>query len=274
MFEYTFFRNALIAVAIISVVCAVIGTYIVTRRMVFISGGITHTCFGGLGLGYFLGIEPALTALLFAIGGAFGAKHLERRTRSDSAIGVMWAVGMALGVLFVFLTPGYVPELSTFLFGNVLTVSTADLWVFGAFCAGVCILYTVAWRLILCVSFDADFARTRRLPVTITETVMTVVVSIAIVLSIRLAGIMLLMSLVTLPQIIAELFTHRYRPLIFLAACVSLAGCVGGLIIAFYIDVPASACIVLLLVLLYAISIPVGRMTRKGMATGKSQLGR
>lgn len=252
MLEYAFFRNALAAVAIISVVCAVVGTYIVTRRMVFISGGITHTCFGGLGLGYFLGIEPMVTALAFAVAGAFGAKRLQRRTRSDSAIGVMWAVGMALGVLFVFLTPGYVPELSTFLFGNVLTVSTTDLWVFGAFAAGVCVLYAVAWRLILCVSFDADFARTRRLPVAVTETVMTLVVSVAIVLSIRLVGIILLMSLVTLPQITAELFTHRYRPLMLLSAIISLTGCVGGLVVAFYINVPASACIVLLLTILYA----------------------
>lgn len=230
--------------------------------MVFISGGITHTCFGGLGLGYFLGIEPMMTALAFAVAGAFGAKHLERRTRSDSAIGVMWAVGMALGVLFVYLTPGYVPELGTFLFGNVLTVTTTDLWVFGAFAVGVCVLYAVSWRLILCVSFDADFARTRRLPVALTETVMTLVVSVAIVLSIRLVGIILLMSLVTLPQITAELLTHRYRRLIILSALISLIGCMGGLIIAFYINVPASACIVLLLTLLYALTLLARRMLR------------
>lgn len=255
MLEYTFFRNALIAVALISVVCAIIGTYIVTRRMVFISGGITHTSFGGLGLGYFFGIEPTITALAFAVAGAFGAKHLERRTRSDSAIGVMWAIGMALGVLFVFLTPGYVPELSTFLFGNVLTVSSTDLWVFAAFTVVLGVLYFMAWRLILCVSFDADFARTRRLPVALTETVMTLLVSVAIVLSIRLVGIMLLMSLVTLPQITAELLTHRYRALMVISAIFSLLGCVGGLIIAYYIDVPASACIVLLQALIYGLTL-------------------
>lgn len=135
--DYAFFRQALAGVFLISICAAMIGTYIISRRLVAISGGITHACFGGLGLGYFLGINPVIMAGVFAIGSSVGVEWLSRRMslREDSAIAVVWALGMALGVLFVFLTPGYVPELNSFLFGNILTVSTADLAAFAIFTA-------------------------------------------------------------------------------------------------------------------------------------------
>ncbi len=137
LFEYQFFINALIGVLLISAAAAMIGTYIVTRRLVAISGGVTHACFGGLGLGCFLGVNPMLTAGIFAVASALGVEWLSDRhkVREDSAIAVVWAVGMAVGVVFVFLTPGFVPELNSFLFGNILTISTTDLWIFAAYLA-------------------------------------------------------------------------------------------------------------------------------------------
>ena len=210
MLEYPFFQNALLGVSIISVAAAIIGTYIVTRRMVFISGGITHTCFGGLGLGYYLGISPLAMAALFAIGGALGVDALSRsRVRQDTAIAVVWAVGMALGILFIFLTPGYVPELNTFLFGNVLTVSPADLAVFGVFALILLAVFLLFGRTIVAVSFDEDFARIKRLPVRFVNLMMTVLTAICIVLTIRMIGVMLLMSMMSLPQMSAETFTRR-----------------------------------------------------------------
>lgn len=252
IFEYQFFTNALIAVTILSAATAAIGTYVVTRRMVFIAGGITHASFGGLGLGYYLGIPPAVGAAAFAIGGSLGAGWLSRRMRSDSAIAVMWAVGMALGILFIFMSEGYVPELNTFLFGNVLTVSRSDLWIFGGFTAAALAFMLTFRRLVVTVSFDKAFARTRNLPARSVSLIMTVVVAVAIVLSIRLIGIMLLMSLLSLPQITAERLTRRYGPLMLLSGVFSLAGCLGGLFLAWVADVPASAFIVLILALLYA----------------------
>ncbi|MDE6812655.1 MAG: metal ABC transporter permease, partial [Duncaniella sp.] len=135
LFNYDFFRNAFIGIFLLSVASAVIGTYIVTRRLVSISGGVTHACFGGLGLGYFLGWNPVVMAAVFAIGSSLGVQWMSRRhrVREDSAIAVIWALGMALGTLFMFLTPGYVPELNAFLFGNVLTITRGDLWSFGIF---------------------------------------------------------------------------------------------------------------------------------------------
>ena len=132
LLQYSFFTNALLGILLISVASAFIGTYIITRRLVSMSGGITHACFGGLGLGYYLGINPVIMASVFAIAASAGVEWIsdKYRVREDSAIAVMWALGMAVGVLFIFLTPGYVPELNSFLFGNILTISQYDLLAF------------------------------------------------------------------------------------------------------------------------------------------------
>lgn len=255
IFFYTFFQHALAGVLLISIVSAIIGTYIVTRRMVFISGGITHACFGGLGLGYYLGISPIATAALFAIGGALGVDRLAQgRVRRDSAIAVIWASGMALGVFFIFMTDGYVPELNTFLFGNVLTVTTTDIIVYSIFTAILLLFYIVFFRIIVAVSFDADFAKTRYLHVRFTETCMSILVAVAIVLTIRMIGIMLLISLFSLPQMTAENFTRNYLRLILLSLLFSSIGCVGGLLTAYFISVPASATIIILMLLFYGLS--------------------
>lgn len=248
---YTFFLYALLALVLLSVAMSLLGTYIVTRRQVFIAGGITHTCFGGLGLGYWLGFPPSAGAVAFALIGAWGAKRLSRTTRSDSAIATIWAVGMALGILFVFLAEGNAPELNTFLFGNVLTVAPLDLWLLLGFTLLLCLVFLFFRRVIVAVSFDEAFARTRALPAGAVDLVMTLLVAVGIVLGIRLIGIMLLMSLVSLPQITAERFTRSYGAMTLLSAGVSLLGCVGGLVAAWYLAVPASACIVLLLALFY-----------------------
>ncbi len=256
LFEYSFFRNALAGVALISVACAVIGVYVVTRRMVFIAGGITHTCFGGLGLGYFMGWSPIATAAAFAVAGGLGVDAMARwRVRQDSAIAVVWALGMALGILFVFLTPGYVPELNSFLFGNVLNITRADLWLFAGFSAVAVAVYLLIGKTIVAVSFDEDFARTRHLPVRFINTLMMILVAVGIVLTIKMIGVMLLMSLLSLPQLVAERLTRSYFKMIFISGIVYHAGCIGGLWLSVIIDVPASAVIVILLALFYGLSL-------------------
>ncbi len=254
--SYPFFQNALIGLIIISVASALIGTYIVTRRMVFISGGITHACFGGLGLGYFFGINPIFMAAIFAIGSSLGVEWLSERchVRKDSAIAVIWALGMAIGIMFIFMTDGYVPDLNSFLFGNVLTITRSDLWIFGGFTLLLIVFFTLFHRTIIAVSFDPDFARTRRLPVTLINYIMTVFVAVTIVLTIRLIGIMLLMSLMSLPQMIAENMTLRYVGMIKISVLAAVICSIGGLFISYGLGFPASASIVLLLVVSYALT--------------------
>ncbi len=203
-------------------------------------------------------------ATVFAVSGSLGADWLSRRrVREDTAVGVVWALGMALGVLFIFLTPGYAPELNTFLFGNVLTITPTDLWLFTALVVVLIAGWIAFRRQIIAISFDVDFARTRHLPVRTVETVMTVLVAVTIVLTIRMIGIMLLMSLMTLPQITAELVARRYSSLQLLAAVLSVAGGIGGLLLAYVISVPASAAIVLLLVAFYAVGSVIKIIIRK-----------
>lgn len=254
--QYDFFRNALIGVMLISIASAIIGTYIVTRRLVAISGGITHACFGGLGLGYYLGISPVFTAAVFAVGASAAVEWLSasHRIRHDSAIAVVWALGMALGICFVFMTPGYVPELNTFLFGNVLTITTSDIWAFAIFTVVLAVFMIAFYRQIVTCAFDRDFARVIHLPVRFITYSMTVLVAVCIVLTIRLVGVMLLMSMVALPQIIAEIYCHRFKTIMFASIGISMTGCVTGLFISAVIDVPCSAIMVLTMLSIYVVA--------------------
>ncbi|MCC8112405.1 MAG: metal ABC transporter permease [Bacteroidales bacterium] len=253
--EYEFFRNALWGVLIISVSAAMIGTYIITRRLVAISGGITHACFGGLGLGYFLGISPVLMAAVFAVASSIGVEWMSSRfrVREDSAIAVVWAIGMAIGVLFVFLTPGYVPELNSFLFGNILTITRSDIWVFAAFAAVLIIFFALFYQKILACAFDRDFARVIHLPERLINYTMTVLVAVCIVLTIRLVGVMLLMSMLSLPMMSAEIYFRRFKTMMIASVIISLVCCVAGLFIGAMVDVPCSAIIVIIMVIVFTI---------------------
>ncbi len=256
LFHYDFFLNALIAVVLLSISSAIIGTYIVSRRLVSISGGVTHACFGGLGLGYFLGISPVAMAAVFAIGSSLGVQWMaaRHRVREDSAIAVIWAIGMAVGTLFIFLTPGYVPELNSFLFGNILTITRSDLWAFFLFTAVLIIFMSLRYRQIVICAFDADFARVRHLPVTFISTAMTVLVAVCIVLTIRLVGVMLPMSMLSLPQMTAEAFVRRFSSIMWLSIAISLLCSLSGLLLATVINVPCSALIVLTMASVYIIA--------------------
>lgn len=253
IFYYDFFQNALAGLLIISVASAIIGTYIVTRRMVSISGGVTHACFGGLGLGYFLGISPVLTAAVFAVGASGAVEWMSSRhkVREDSAVAVVWALGMAIGILFLFLTPGYVPELQSFLFGNVLTITSSDLWMFGIFTAVLILFMSVFFKEIVACAFDRDFARVVHMPVRFITYSMTVLVAVCIVLTIKLVGVMLLMSMLVMPQIIAEIFCRRFKTLMIFSVAASAICCVAGLMLSAMINVPCSAIIVMVMVVAY-----------------------
>ena len=254
--NYTFFQHALLGVVFVSLATAIIGTYVVARRMVFITGGITHASFGGLGLGFYAGWNPVVTAAVFAIASALGVEMLTTRehVREDTAIGVVWALGMALGTIFIFLTPGYVPELTTFLFGNILTITRVDLIAFAIFLVVLLVLFLLFYRPIVACAFDRDFASTHGIPVRAINLMMTVLTSVCIVLTIRLIGIMMLMSLLTVPQMIAELHVKRFVPMMVLSGIVSLVCSVAGLILSAMISVPVSASIVLILIIIYIIN--------------------
>ncbi|MCM1222518.1 MAG: metal ABC transporter permease [Lachnospiraceae bacterium] len=253
--QYEFFRNALLGVLIISVSAAMIGTYIITRRLVAISGGVTHACFGGLGFGYYLGFNPVAMAAVFAIASSVGVEWMSSRfrVREDSAIAVVWAIGMAIGVIFVFLTPGYVPELNSFLFGNILTINQSDILAFGIFTAALILFFAIFYKQIVMCAFDRDFSQVIGLPVRFINYAMTVFVAICIVLTIRLVGVMLLMSMLSLPMMAAEVYFRRFGPMMAASVAISLVCCVAGLWAGALADVPCSAIIVVIMVGVFAL---------------------
>ena len=253
LFNYGFFRNAFLSALLMSVACGIIGTYIVSRRMVFISGGITHASFGGVGLGYFLGIPPLAGAAICAVFAALITENLTRRKilRNDSIIAIMWSLGMALGIIFVYLTPGYAPNLMSFLFGSIITVNSTDLWLMFTLSLVVTIFFRILYKPILYISFDEQFARTRGIPVMLLNYILIILVALTIVLSIRIAGIILVLSVLTIPQNIANLFTNRFGSIMIASVIIGFTGSFMGLLISYYLDIPSGATIIFTLVVLY-----------------------
>src|SRR6056297_875859 len=167
IFEYKFLINSLWAAFFASITCGITGTYIVSNRIVFLSGGITHSSFGGIGIAYFLGWNPILGAALFSVLSALGIEYFTEKgkVRNDSVIGIWWSLGMALGIIFIYITPGYAPNLMTYLFGSILTVSTTDLVFMGMLAAVIILFFLYFYRTILFISFDESYARVFGLPV-------------------------------------------------------------------------------------------------------------
>jgi len=255
LFDFGFFRNAFLAAFIASVTCGIIGTYIVSRRIVFISGGITHASFGGIGMGYYFGFDPIGGAIAFGILSALGIEFFTKRAdlREDSAIAMLWSLGMALGVIFIFLTPGYAPNLMSYLFGNILTVSKSELIFLLLLAVFIIGFFLIFYRMIIFVSFDEEFALTNNAPVRLFNALLISLVALTIVLNIRVVGIILVMSLLTIPQAIANLFTKRFDIMMIFSIAFGFLGSIIGLTLSYIYDIPSGAAIIFTLVVLYGL---------------------
>ena len=253
--EYTFFQNAVLGCLLASVLCGIVGTYIVTRRLVFISGGITHASFGGIGMGVWLGVNPILAAMLFAVASACGVQWMSSRgrVREDSAIALFWTFGMSVGIICCFLTPGFMPDLPSYLFGSVLTVSGGDLVLLSVVTLAVVALFATMGRTLVGVSFDPVFARSRRLPVEKIEYLMMIIIAVTIVSTLRLVGVVLAISLLTVPQMTANLFTYSYRRMVALSILFGMAYCLAGLFVSYWLNVPSGASIIFVSILGYVV---------------------
>ncbi|MDX9855000.1 MAG: metal ABC transporter permease [Tenuifilaceae bacterium] len=254
--EYQFLQNALWASVLVSIAAGIVGSYITSRRMVFLSGGITHASFGGIGIAYYFGINPVMGALVFAILSAFGIEALANRkmVREDSAIGILWAFGMAIGIIFVFLTPGYAPNLMNFLFGSILTVTQSDLLMLLALDVILIALFWLFINPILFISFDPEFAQTQKVPVKVVQYILTALMAAAIVLSIRVVGIILLISLFSIPPATANFFTKTFKGMIRWSIAISLIGTFVGLLASYRVNIPSGAAIIVVFVVMFALA--------------------
>lgn len=253
--QYTFIQHALIGSLLASIACGLVGTYIVTRRLVFISGGLTHASFGGIGLGLYTGIPPILAAAAFAVLSAFGVEWLSKRKemREDSAIAVFWALGMAVGVMFTFLSPGFAPDLSAYLFGNILTITQGDLLLLGCVAGVLVAFFTLFRHPIVYVAFDREFARSQGLRVQLLEYVLMMFIALTIVACLRMVGIVLVISLLTIPQMTANLFSQRFAGIVWLSIGIGYLSCLGGLYLSFRENIPSGASIIFFSIVIYAV---------------------
>ncbi len=251
--EYDYLRNAFISCVLTGVICGLVGTYVVSRRIVFLSGGITHASFGGLGMALFFNTNPLIGALTFAIGSSLGIEWASQRgqIREDSAIGMLWSIGMAIGALFMALRPGYTSgELSSYLFGSIVTVTNSDVVLLSIFTL-VILVATALWlRPIMYVAFDRQFASSQGINTKLVSYMMAAVIAITIVLCIRVMGIVLLISMLTMPVIIANSFSKSFSRIPFIAMIVGLVANVAGLYASFMYELPPGVTIISALTIL------------------------
>lgn len=253
LFQYDFFFNTVLAAVFSSIAVGIIGTYIVSRRMVFISGGITHASFGGIGMAYYFGLNPVFGAAVFAVLSAIGIDAFANKKimRHDSLIGLWWSAGMALGIVFIYLTPGYTPNLMTYLFGSILTVTILDIYLLAALAFVVVVYFGLFHKSIMYIAFDSEYAQTHRVPVKVFSLVTSALVALTIVFTIKVAGIILVISLLTVPQTIVNMFTHNYKNIMLFSIVISFVGVFAGLVLSFLIDIPSGATIIFSLLILF-----------------------
>lgn len=249
--SYDFVQNALLAGILISIAAGIIGSLVVVNRITFLAGGIAHSSYGGIGLAIFLGLPVLLGATLFAVLSAIFIAFitLNNRTRIDSVIGMMWAFGMAIGIVFVDLTPGYNVDLMSYLFGSIIAVSTEDIWYMVSLDVIIIALVSFFYKQILAVSYDSEFAKLRGISVKFFYTLILILASLCVVAAIRVVGLILVIALLTIPTYLAEIFVSRLSSMMIVSALFAVFFTISGLVISYFYDISSGASIIIVGVL-------------------------
>jgi zinc transport system permease protein len=257
----SFLQTALIAGLLASIGCGVAGTFVVIKRIAFLAGGIAHSVLGGMGAALYYGFDPLAGALVAAVVSALliGWVRLAWRTQEDTLIGALWAIGMAVGVLFIAKTPGYASDLMSYLFGNILLVSERDLWIMLALDVLLLLLVGLFFRQFLAVSFDEEHARLRGVPVALFYLLLLVLVAVTVVVLIQVVGLILVIALLTLPAAIAGHYVHSVGRMMLLATLLGSAFTTSGLALSYAPDLPAGPTMVLLAGAVYVVSAVLSR---------------
>ncbi|MDD2521851.1 MAG: metal ABC transporter permease [Anaerolineaceae bacterium] len=262
IFSYEFMRNALIASFWISLAAGVIGALVVLNRIVSISGGIAHAAYGGVGIAYYFGQDPMIGALLFSTVSALimGAAQRKSKSGADTLIGVMWSIGMAIGIIFISLTRGYKANLMSYLFGSILAVSGSDLRLMTLVAALVLGFVIFNYRNLLAISYDETFSTVRNLPVTLLYLTMLVLVGLTVVVAMRMVGLILVIALLSIPPAIALYHFKDVRAIMLISVVLSFLFCFFGLVISFQTNIQAGPVIILLASVAFLLSSLVRRL--------------
>jgi zinc transport system permease protein len=259
LLQFEFMQNALLAGLLISLACGVIGVFVVVKRIVFISGGIAHAAYGGIGIGYFLGINPVLGAIVFSLLSALGMGAVQRKTaeRADTIIGAMWAIGMAVGIIFVDLTPGYKEGLMSYLFGSILTVPTVNLWMMLGLNLLILLLVTLFYKELLALSFDETFATVQNVPVNAIYVILLTLIGFTVVMMMQVVGMIMVIALLTMPAAIAAQYARGLKQMMVGATALSVLFTVIGLLLSYYLNLTSGATIILVAGAVYLVSLGV-----------------
>jgi len=245
--NYEFIQNAIIAGLLVSFASGIIGSLIVVNRMVFLAGGIAHTSYGGIGVAVYFGLPIFLGASVFAVLAALlmAMITLHQRDKIDTFIGLIWAVGMAIGIIFVDLTPGYNVDLMSYLFGSILAVSGDDLTYMGVLLGAIFLIVTLFYREILAVSYDSEYASLRGINIKFFYTLILILSALTVVIAIKVVGLILVIALLTIPIYIAEKLSNSLGMMMFLSGVLSSIFTLTGLFFSYQFDVTSGASIIL-----------------------------
>ncbi len=272
LMTYEFIRNAFIGAILASIACGIIGTIIVEKKLVMMSGGIAHTSFGGIGMGYFLGIEPIIGGLIFSIAAALGIVSIKRssNTNSDTLIGMFWAAGMALGMIFVGFMPSYPPDMASYLFGDILAVSQMDLLMMIVLDLVICFVIFSGFNYWKAYLFDEEFATVMKVNTRLLEYVLFILIAMTIVALIRVVGILLVIALLTIPPAVSKMLTRSLIGMMLLSTFLGILFCVIGLGLSNALGLPSGATIILTSIVVYILVYGLEKSGIKGKLGIKS----
>jgi len=238
IFQYAFMRHAMEAGLLVSIACGIIGSYVVVKKMAFMAGGVAHISFGGIGLGYFLGFNPLLTALVFTTASAIGIGFSTKKSRlsEDTLVGVFWASGMALGALFIALTPGYPPDLFSYLFGDILVVSPTDLILMLVIDVVIVLVVSLLYKELLAVAFDEEFAQVRGVPAGALYLLLLALIAFTVIALIRAVGIILVIALLTIPAAMARQYVRSLKGMMVLSTVFGALFIFAGLFLSYVLN--------------------------------------
>ena len=257
--QLEFMQNALMAGILVSIACGIIGTFVVVNRIVFITGGIAHSAYGGVGLGYFLGFNPIVGAIAFAVMSGIGMGIVEKKTeeRADTIIGIMWAIGMSLGIIFIDLTKGYKANLMSYLFGSILAVPKNDLWIMLLLDVIIILMVLLFYKELLAISFDPIFATTRNLPVDAIYLMLLSAIALTVVMVMQVVGLIMVIALLTIPAAVANQFVREIKQMMILSTILGVFFTFLGLWLAYIFNLTSGATIIMVCGISYLISVAI-----------------
>ncbi len=270
--EYQFLQNAIIAGILSSIVCGIIGVIVIEKKLVMMSGGIAHTSYAGIGLGYLLGFEPILGAFAFSLSAALGIGFLKRRGSANFnvVIALFWSFGMALGIFFIALAPGYPPDITSYLFGSILTVTQIDIYLMAALTVIVVLVITALFNNWKAYLFDEEFSSIMGIKTGFLEYLLLILIAMTVVVLIRVVGIILVLALLTAPAAISGMFVKSLKGRMALSVIAGIVLCIAGLALSYNYNIASGATIVILSVIsyavLFAVNIIIGARSKKRQA--------